>query len=494
MAIIAAPIKQINHKYINRSIDQWLDIHYGDTSFNGRVVIGHRKNKGGIYTMSVRPLSDLRPYVKLVHASTRLDYYITANTIKGVDRRKEDLFGLQNIVIDVDCHDDSNLRNVASLVEAFIWRSKRDLWDTGVIPTPNSIVRTGRGIQLWWALVPCYGGSDYGVSLHYHEKIKETLMDHIEAMLDEYGEELGDLGVDRGASSNPVGYFRLPFTYNTKAKCYSSLEILHSERYDQRDLALLERPEGESVVRVQRRVARHIPLKDSDRSILRNFQSTGVRRVIQMIKLRNLRDNEVGSEMRDYFNFSVYNALRMSYDHHSAMARLRAFNDGFKKPMTNRELDNCVSSAEEKEGYKYTNTKLIELLEITPDEQQAIGLFPYARKRRSKPNASRDAAREALREDRDAKILELVSKGVSQAETARILGIGKNTVYRVLQRQKTAQVEPAEVIIYPIIERHQNGSIYVLNNSASAKSVLPGRGLVGQVGGRLFVMPEEDTS
>ena len=458
MVLTAAPIKQVNHKYINRTIDKWLDIHFGDTSFNGRVVIGHRRNGGGIYTMSARPLTELRSYVKLVHASTRLDYYITANTVSGVNRRKEELFGLQNIVIDIDCHEAE--RSATELVQAFIWRSKRDLWSTGVIPTPNSIVRTGRGVQLWWAIIPCYGGSNYTTSLYYYEKIKTNLMNHIDVMLDEYS-ELDGLSIDRGASNNPVGYYRLPYTYNTTAKNYTTLEILHSERFDQRELAKLKGVErAEAVSRDYK--PRYIPMQDTDRHILRNFRSL---RMMQIINLRNLRNNEVGAEMRDHFNFAAYNTLRMTLDHEEAMAHLKAFNDGFKKPMSRRELENCVSSAKEKGGYRYTNAKLIDFLEVTPEEQEFVGLSPATEGCRSKPNASRDASRKALKTDRDNKILELIEKGVSQAETARILGIGKNTVGRVLKRLQDETPEPEIEIIDDEENRHQNGSIYVLSNS-----------------------------
>jgi hypothetical protein len=104
---------------------------------------------------------------------------------------------------------------------------------------PNSIVRTGRGVQLWWAILPCYGGADYGISLYHHNKIKSTFISHIARLIEEYGEELEGLDVDRGASSNPVGYFRLPGSYNTKAKCYTSLAVIHDKRYDQRELTKL---------------------------------------------------------------------------------------------------------------------------------------------------------------------------------------------------------------------------------------------------------------
>ena len=458
MNLAYAPIKQRNHKYINRAIDQWLDIHYGDTSFNGNAVIGYRKGKG-VYTMSVRPLTELKQYVKMVHASTRLDYYITANTVKGTDRKKEYLFGLQNIVIDVDWH---SHRNASQLAQELVRYAKRDLWDTGVIPTPNSIVYTGRGVQLWWAIVPCYGGKGYNLSLYHHNKIKNTFMNHLEALIDNYREELEDPDFDRGPSSNLVGYFRVPCTFNTKAGRYGSLEILHTERYDQRELTLIPDPKME-VSAIEERS--HSLMNDSDREVLRGYATLGARRILQLIKLRSLRDSKIGEEMRDYFNFCVYNALRMSFDHEEAMSRVRSFNNGFKQPMSEEELENCICTAKEKGGYKYSNEKMIIWLKITPEEQYSIGLFAMRNNRSKKPNAGRDEVRSALKADRDIKIQRMKAEGISQAEIARILGIGKNTVYRVLKKLK----EKIEEIIDTQVEEvcHHFGAIYVLNTNIS---------------------------
>ena len=175
--------------------------------------------------------------------------------------------------------------------------------------------------------------------------------------------------------------------------------------------------------------------------------------------LRNLRNNDVGAETRNNLCFSVYNALRMSFDHDEAMARLRAYNSGFKQPMTEAEMQHTVCSAARKGGYKYTNARLIEFLEITPEEQDAIGLHPftgvYKPWSHSKPNATRDSVRKAVKDDRDAKIIAMHREGISQAETARQLGISRNTVARVL-RDWTAQQD------FEIAQKNllNSGSIY----------------------------------
>lgn len=450
--MIAAPKYQRNHKYIDRTVAEWLDLHFGDQSFNGRVFIGHRKRGGGVYTMTARSLSDLRQYVMLIHASQRIDYYITANTVSGTSRTIDGLFGLQNIVIDIDCHEDQ--ADTSALVQAFLWRAERDMWGAGDLPRPNSVVRTGRGVQLWWAIKPCHATCRY-----YYDQIKTGLMDNIEAMLSEYS-ELDGLQVDRTASSNPVGYFRLPCTYNTTAKRYGTLQVLHNERYDTHELAGYISP----LPRVNQPTrspgaAETVPMERGDLVVLHNLYTTGANRVTQLVKLRNLRDNEVGAETRNNLCFAVYNTLRMSFDHDEAMERLQAYNSGFKRPMTDAELEHTICTAKRKGGYKYTNAKLIELLDITEAEQDAIGLHPFTGKYKpwsfAKPNATRDSVRKARRDGRDAKIIAMHQEGVSQAETARVLGISRNTVARVLQ--DWAMERDLEIAQDNLLK---NGSIY----------------------------------
>ena len=428
--MIAAPKLQINHKFIDRSVAKWLDLHFGDTSFNGRVFIGHRKRGGGVYTMSARSLTDLKQYIMLIHASQRIDYYITANTVSGTNRTMDGLFGLQNIVIDIDCHDKDADTN--ELVSSFLWRAERDLWSTTPLPRPNSVVRTGRGVQLWWAIKPCHADC-----IFFYNRIKTGLMDHIDAMISEYS-ELDALSVDRTASSNAVGYYRLPCTFNTAAKKYGTLQILHFERYDTKELSDVITPLPRKIGAERKFSAQKaIPMQECDVIVLHNNFTTGANRVMQLVKLRNLRNNEVGSETRNNLCFSVYNALRMAYDHDEAMVRLRAYNSGFKEPMTEAELQHTICTAARKGGYKYTNARLIEFLDITPEEQDAIGLHPFSGAYKpwshTKPNATRDAVRKALRDDRDSKVIAMYKEGISQAETAQTLGISRNTVAKILR-------------------------------------------------------------
>ena len=83
-------------------------------------------------------------------------------------------------------------------------------------------------MQLWWAIKPCHASC-----LFYYNQIKTGMLDRFENMISEYSEMEG-LEIDRAASSNVVGYYRLPCTYNTTTKKYPYLvteaNISHKER------------------------------------------------------------------------------------------------------------------------------------------------------------------------------------------------------------------------------------------------------------------------
>ena len=445
------PRKQFNHRLIDRKIMPWLDLHFpADSSFNGRVFLAYRrKDVTGIYDLNRSNIGDLKPFIAEMHVSRNMDYYITANSVCGVRRVTNDVFGLHNIVIDVDCHEDTLS---PTLTAAFIWRCTRDLWNTGLCPEPNSIVFSGRGVQLWWALEPASAKIQY-----WYKRMQAWLMDTLQGVLDESPEELGELSIDRSASIRLAGLFRLPFTYNTKTGRRGSAQVRNQERYNLRRMIERYVPAEYNPNKKERSQYRwtasedglevpaqeYVPLAKHDAEVLRGGTTAMAARVHQLVRLRALRNAPMGQEMRDRFCFTVYCALLADYEQEEAWKRLLAFNEGFKQPLPYSDLDQMMSSATEKK-YRLTNTWVIGELEITDEEQEAIGLKPttsdaVVRKRGKK---TRDIIRKTVKEDRDNKIFAMHSDGTSKAEIARVLGIGRSTVIRVvsaLEAQRAAE-------------------------------------------------------
>ena len=136
----------------------------------------------------------------------------------GHKRTIDNLINIQNLVIDIDSHD-SNL-SIEELNEHIIEFEKQ--LKKKLIVKPNLINRTGRGIHLWYYIEPCH------VSL---SKICLSVIDmlcaHIEDIMTELNET--ELTLDKASSLKLNGLFRLPFSYNTKAKRWSECSLLHED-------------------------------------------------------------------------------------------------------------------------------------------------------------------------------------------------------------------------------------------------------------------------
>lgn len=433
------PVKQRTHTYISRDILPWVALHFpADSSYKGRVFIGQRKrNTNGIYNLSRRNIDELAQFIPEMHISRNLDYYIMANTVNSVNRNTDDVFSLNNIVIDIDCHSESLEMSSAELSQAFIWRCQRDLWSSEGIPAPNSVVYTGRGVQLWWAINPI------SVKLEWiYRRIQNWFMDELQGVLDEYASSLQGVTIDRAASQKLAGWFRLPLTYNTVAKRWGSLQILSDERYSHQELYDLV-PKSYKTASADRKHKADkqvspilLKLTAGDIEALKDGSTSMALRVYKIAKLRAFRNAAAGSEMRDLFCFVVYNALLSDYDEVEAWARLQAFNTGFKEPLSERELQNNMVSATRKFGYKLTNQWIIDSLSMTEEEQEYADIYPVTDKfiAFKKSNYTRDSIRAALKEDRNNKIIDLYQDGVSKSEISRITGVSRNTVTKVISQ------------------------------------------------------------
>ena len=468
--------RHYQHNSLSPAALDWFKYHFDPGGFNGRFQIGFRRSgEQGIYPLYTGDYKTLGEFLATMHVSKSLDYYITANSFNGVERKAESLFGLHNIVVDVDLHTDERL----SVKEILEFPRKKRMSKTGSVagngnleydvfqgnplnifcqkffrdvvagagpPSPTAIVYTGRGIQLWWHIIP--------ISIKcvtWYQEIQQTLVMAIDAMLQDYP-ELAEFQIDGGASSNKAGYFRLPGTMNTVARRTVLIKESNQNTYSTHDLIKWAKgwkkdnvlpsatpPEPQTTFAGQ--------YSDGDVYILKNLHTMGFFRVRQMIQLRILRDNDVGEETRNNMCFIVYNALLPAIGHDAAWDKLLSFNSGFKQPMTEVELHHTIDTAHKKNGYRYRNETLITFLGITPAEQQAIGLFapssPFTPYARLAPNASRNASKKTLKEDRNAKILALSQQGLSNVEVAAQLGINRDTVAAVIGPKASGYAEAA---------------------------------------------------
>ena len=274
----------------------------------------------------------------------------------------------------------------------------------------------------------------------------------------EHDEEFCDFQVDSTSSKNIEGYILFPGSINTAVDTKVELKFCkEDEPYILQDLvSMIKTCKKEDIDysrKVNRGAGKEVPVSadfsgqylESDIYILRNYHTFGFFRMRQLIQLRILRDNQVGEETRNNFCFIAYNAMLPALGHERAWDKLLAFNKGFKTPMEEKELERVIVSAKEKNGYRYSNEKMVEFLGITPEEQMKIGLYspigPFEPMTRLSTHPSRQQSRKLAKDDRNRKIIDMSAAGQTGKFIAQQLGISEDTVTAIL---RAAGVSPRQ--------------------------------------------------
>lgn len=423
-------ILQKHHHFIPSDILGWFDRCY-PIGLKGWVILGFRK-KGtdNIYPLYIADRNTIRSYLTNMHVSKGMDYYITANSFFGNSKKTEQLWQLSNIVLDVDAHSENQLGY--DLMEKFLWRLDKDLLSNKEIPVPTSIINTGRGLQLWWNIEPTSSKC-----LRLYRMIVATLSDAIDRFLNEYPNELFGFKVDNVASKNPAGYCRLPGTWNTKAgkssviirnsdRCYSFQAMIDwANNFQQKAGRFFEGsyPNGVSLDQYS----------NEEMKLITSFETVALYRIKQLIDLRKLRDSEPGNETRNNFCHVLYSTSLKVHGPEAAWKQLKLFNAGFKVPMTDSELHNSIDHATKLGGYKFTNATIIDILNITEEEQRLIGLFPTKKATHESDHPARKMRTQMERGYRELRILDLYKQGKKQSEICRELEVSRPTVNKVLK-------------------------------------------------------------
>lgn len=409
-----------------------------DPEHVGRAAVFGRGKGGQIYRIFYCAADELPEKLESFKLWNQ-DYYITANTFAGGDRRAENLFTLQNIVVDVDCHAEGlSAAQRARMIDAFEFFLLEDLEG----PRPNTIVKTGRGVQLWYAIEPV---SRWKVQ--QYEAVRESLIEAVQQILTDQA-ALSGLELDRGATHNAAGVFRLPGSYNSKTGARGTFYRLHDDRLD-----VLEEAQRLAVEEIRKPQAKiqQIPEGGTDSVAVAMFRQA---KLGQLLTLRQQSGQQAGEELRDLFLFCLYNSWgRVCPDHEAIMERVEAMNQRFAVPLPERELRAYLSSSE-KVRYKLSNKKIIDLLAITPEEQAAIGFYPGGSGQNNLREQQRQEARDR-KADRDAKICELYMDGKNQKAIAEAVGCSEATVGRVLRRE--GHESRREQLHGQILQQLQNG-------------------------------------
>lgn len=347
------------------------------------------------------------------------DVYISQNTFNNKSRRLIHLKELKALYIDIDCYK-MNLSK-----EAVKYFMENDLY--GQIPVPNMLIDSGRG-------------------LYYIIFLENTMAEELPKwqLVEKYlYEKLKDLGADNKAL-DATRVLRVTGTVNSKNN--SIVKVIDTYDYQYtldeiienyipeiiEDRKEKQKPKG---VRKKGRKKKFVSLftlyklyytrfKDIKKLVeIRNYEMTGYREITLFL-------------IRYFLN--VYHG-----DDDLVMEEVLEINNSFTEPLEKDEVFKATLSGATRATenvYKYSNDKLIKLLDITPLEQKEMATIiskteKYYRNNKNRRNNRRNEEgltnKEAERIKNEKDILELKRKKYTLKQISKELNLSISYVKKI---------------------------------------------------------------
>lgn len=269
--------------------------------------------------------------------------YITLNTFYKPCRRLEYIKELNALFIDLDTYNTKfNKEQILMDLEQNYFNKK--------VPIPNYVIDSGRGMYLIWLI-----NSVPSKALPLWKAVQEYLYSQLECF-----------GADRKAL-DATRILRVPGSINSKAKTVVGILDEYDYVYDLREIQHEFLPELKPKEKKRGR-PRKINFVYRERSLY-------YARIQDITKLCELREYSLKGKRELILFLYRYYLCVFTEDVQKALEDVLELNSMFIPPLGDNEVRKATMSAErvyidKVKEYKYKNSTLIELLEITEDEER----------------------------------------------------------------------------------------------------------------------------
>ena len=338
--------------------------------------------------------------------------YITLNTFFKPYRRLECIKELNALFIDLDYYKTKFTK------EQIIMNLEADYFNK-IIPETNYIIDSGRGLALIWLInkVP-------SKALPLWKAIEEYLYN-----------QLKEFGADRQAL-DATRILRVPGSINSKSKIVVSIMDEYDYIYDLREIQKEFLPELKPIEKKKGR-PKKINYIYRERSLYYS-------RIQDITKLCELREYNLRGHREIILFLYRYYLCSFTEDVQKALEDVLELNSMFIYPLKENEVIRATRSAEKcyldkNKEYKYKNETLIDLLEITENEEKYMTTIISKNEYKRRNNEyNKNKYKEKLKSEgklskkedvkvRREKIKDLLAEGLSQKEIYSLLKISKRT-------------------------------------------------------------------
>lgn len=347
------------------------------------------------------------------------DVYISQNTFNNRSRRLTHLKELKALYIDIDCY------KVNLSKEAVKYFMENDLY--GQIPVPNMLVDSGRG-------------------LYYIIFLENTVAEDLPKwqLIEKYlYEKLKDLGADNKAL-DATRVLRVVGSTNSKNNELVKVIDTYDYQYTLDEIIENYIPEV-----IEDRKEKQKPLGERKKGRKKKFVSlfnlynlyyTRFKDIKKLVEIRNYEMTgyrEITLFLIRYF-LNVYHG-----DDDLVMEEVIEINNSFTEPLEINEVFNATRSGAigaTESVYKYSNDKLIKLLDITPSEQKEMATIigkseKYYRNNKNRREQRRNEEgltnKEADKLKNEERVLELKRKKYTLKQISKELNLSISYVKKI---------------------------------------------------------------
>ena len=342
--------------------------------------------------------------------------YITLNTFYKTYRRIECIKELNALFIDLDTYKTGFTKEqiLINLNENHFKQS---------MPIPNFIIDRGRGLYLIWLI----------------KKVPSMALPLWKAVEEYFYKTLKEFGADRQAL-DATRILRVPGSFNSKTHTEVKIIDNYDYLYELREIQSEYMPELSEKAPVRRGRPKKVKYIYRERSLYYT-------RLQDIIKLCELRGYDLKGQRELILFLYRYYLCYFTEDVEKSLNDTLELNSMFRQSLSEREVIRATKSAEtvfkdKNKDYKYKNETLINLLEITEEEQKEmktiISKDEYKRRkklRNTKAYENKLKTQGKLSEkekllQRRVKIKDLLAKGLKQKDICSQLNISKDTYLR----------------------------------------------------------------
>lgn len=391
--------------------------HHNPHTTDGYITIARKSQNGKFEQFYYRP-NDLADHLSQVMGE---DVFFSQNTFYRKSRRIETIRQLRSLYVDLDFYIfNYNPEWILGKLEAEFYQQS--------IPEPNLIIFSGQGIVLIWMIEPV----PYK-ALPLWQAVQNYLV-----------KELKPLGGDPKAA-DAARVFRLAGSVSSKNGNEVNVEYRHDYRYSLREIQYDYLPEltpkQDKPKRGRKKKVVH----------LFNVYSLHAARLHDLAKLVELRHGEMDGYRETTLFLYRYWSCCFTGDPQEALVQTLDFNKGFTHPLSQKEASKATVSAQKAwsaksdaeanerakamgfpgAGYRISNAKLIDWLNITEDEQRHLKTIigpkeKKARNRKAKEIKRREEGMRPMAEYNKARAeikmskKEILQKAMEENPTASI--------------------------------------------------------------------------